>query len=335
MQPIRKNIPALDALRGLACVFVVLAHAGGLKVFFDIRGAGQIGVMLFFALSGFLMYILYGNQPISVGSLRAYGLRRFFRVVPAFVVIVLASWLGYSIGWFTLYDIDSIEAWKHLTLRGEVSVLWTIAVELKFYLFFPLVIAVMTLIRSPGIRLIMLFAFYGLFVSLEFDLPKSSLWRFTEFFLGGMIAGSIYLQLQPSEIAKRWINFGFVLCIVLLVFSIPRFIDLIPGITTQLWRDPLPYSLLVSVTVLTAAWLSCPVEYVFANPVMRFLGRISFSLYLIHLPVMRWVLSNIDVGEVPGLFIAIIAAVIAAWLMYKTIEIPGQLIGRKMLRYSN
>ena len=332
MNPTRNNIPALDALRGFACLLVVLAHAGGLKVFFDIRGAGQIGVMLFFALSGFLMYILYGNQPITPVSLKAYGLRRFFRVVPAFVFVVLASYLGFLSGWYTIYDIDGAEAWKHMTLRGEVSVLWTISVELKFYLFFPLVIAVLIKLPHPRQELAALVLLYLLFVALEFDLPKSSLWRFTEFFLAGMIAGSIYLQVSPGDATRRWINAGFILLVGLLVLSIPRFIDLIPGITTQLWRDPLPYSILVSLTVLTAAWLSPPVADIFANPAMRFLGRISFSLYLIHLPVMRLVLANLEDYEFVGLSLAIVAAVAAAWLMYRVIELPGQTLGRRILQ---
>ena len=318
----------------MAAFMVFISHCSNQGMVPDVfgNGLGQIGVMLFFALSGFLMYILYGNQPISAASLRAYGLRRFFRVVPAFVAIVLASWLGYRSGWFTLYAIDSGEAWKHLTLRGEVSVLWTIAVELKFYLFFPLVIAVIAIIKSPGAKLVALLSLYVFFVAMEFDLPKSSLWRFTEFFLGGMIAGLMYMQWQINDRAKRWNNAIFVVCLMLLVFSIPRFVDLLPGITTQLWRNPLPYSLLVSVTVLTAAWLSAPIAPIFANPMMRFLGRISFSLYLIHLPVMRWVLTNFDGGEVPGLLVAVAAAITGAWIMYRTIELPGQRIGLSLLR---
>ena len=330
MNPTRNNIPALDALRGVACLLVVLAHAGGLKVFFDIRGAGQIGVMLFFALSGFLMYILYGNQPITAASLRAYGLRRFFRVVPAFIVVLMASWLDYRTGWFTLYAIDNSEFWKHLTLRGEVSVLWTIAVELKFYLFFPLVILILGRLPDQRQELVVLTVLYGAFVALEFDPPKS-FWRYTEFFLGGMIAGSIYLRVSPGDKAKRWINVAFIVLLGLLVLSIPRFINLIPGITSQLWRDPLPYSILVSLTVLTAAWLSSPVANVVANPAMRFLGRISFSLYLIHLPIMRLVLANLEGYEFVGLTLAIVAAIVAAWLMYRVVELPGQSLGRRIL----
>ena len=332
MNPTRNNIPALDALRGVACLLVVLAHAGGLKVFFDIRGAGQIGVMLFFALSGFLMYILYGNQPITAASLRAYGLRRFFRVVPAFVVVVLASWLGYRTGLFTLYAIDSSEAWKHLTLRGEVSVLWTIAVELKFYLFFPLVIMILAKLSGPRQELVALTLLYGAFVAMEFEAPKS-FWRYTEFFLGGMIAGSIYLQVSPSDSARRWINVGFIVLLGLLVLSISRFINLIPGVTSQLWRDPLPYSIMVSLTVLAAAWISPPVANMFANPAMRFIGRISFSLYLIHLPTMRLVLANLENYGFLNLPIAIVAAVVAAWLMYRVIELPGQSLGRRILQH--
>ena len=56
-----KNIPQLDGLRGAAAMIVVLAHAGNLGLIWRNPQSGHIGVMLFFALSGFLMAWLYGH----------------------------------------------------------------------------------------------------------------------------------------------------------------------------------------------------------------------------------------------------------------------------------
>ena len=324
------HIPALDALRGLACLLVVLSHAGGLGVFYDIRGAGQIGVMLFFSLSGFLMYLLYGERQTNGGMLSEYAIRRFFRIVPAFVFIILVSYLGYSSGWFELYEIDSQELWLHFTLRGEVSVLWTIAVELQFYLFFPLILMLFSRVTNGRHRIIILTLIYALFTALEFDLPKSYLWRFIEFFLGGMIGAAVYRSVRPGVAYSVTINAAFILALAMVVVSIPRFIDPLLDVQTGLWRDPLPYSLLVGATVLLAAWSSGGTARTFANPALSFLGKISFSLYLIHLPVMKFVLATLNAPEVVECTVAIACSVVLAYLMYLTIEKPGQKLGQSI-----
>ncbi|MEH6518554.1 MAG: acyltransferase [Halioglobus sp.] len=325
------HIPALDALRGLACLLVVLSHAGGLGVFYDIRGAGQIGVMLFFSLSGFLMYLLYGERPTNRDILTEYTIRRFFRIVPAFVFIVLASYLGYLSGWFELYAIDNQELWLHLTLRGEVSVLWTIAVELQFYLFFPLILILFSRMEHGSHKIIILTLSYALFIALEFDLPKSYLWRFIEFFLGGMIAAAVYRSVRPGAAYSVFINIAFVLALAMLVVSIPRFIDPLLNVQAGLWRDPLPYSLLVGAAVLLAAWCSGRTASTFANPALNFMGKISFSLYLIHLPTMKFVLAALDASKLVECTVAIACSVVLAYLMYLVVEKPGQKLGRSIL----
>ena len=60
-----RNIDALDGLRGFTCLLVVFTHAGNSGLFLNTLGSGQLGVMLFFALSGFLMVHLYGNHEMS------------------------------------------------------------------------------------------------------------------------------------------------------------------------------------------------------------------------------------------------------------------------------
>lgn len=330
MNQTRDTIPALNALRGLACLLVVMAHAGGLRVFFDIRGAGVIGVMLFFALSGFLMYMLYGEQVVTAASLKRYGIRRFFRVVPAFLFVVILSYIGIESGWFRLYDIDTPELIRHLTLRGEVSVLWTIAVELKFYLLFPVIIALIYVLPGHRSKLCVLTVLYATFALVELEVEKFSLWRFIEFFLAGMIAGALYLHANVSVKARRWIDLAFLVLLVVIVVAIPGILQALLGIQSGLWRDPLPYSLMAGATVLASAWLSPSASRLFANGPLEFIGKVSFSLYLIHLPVMRYLVRELDYDALVTLPLAIGAAVAVAWVMYELIEKPGQKIGYRL-----
>lgn len=77
---------------------VVFSHAGNQGLFYPIKGTGQIGVMLFFSLSGFLMSYLYGQSRLGAVRLTSYALKRFFRVYPAYLLVVVMSYFAYSSG---------------------------------------------------------------------------------------------------------------------------------------------------------------------------------------------------------------------------------------------
>lgn len=133
-------VPALDGLRAVAIVFVVLYHS---IPSFD---AGMTGVDVFFVLSGFLITALIA-VPVKNGtfSRRHFYLRRAIRLVPALVVTVLVftpialvvvtgqpTWLG-AIG-ALLYISPFVPA----TIFGHT---WSLAIEEWFYLWWPLVLA--------------------------------------------------------------------------------------------------------------------------------------------------------------------------------------------------
>src|ERR1700726_3367243 len=83
--------PELDGLRGLAAYLVVLSHVSNKSNLWDTlfgAGGGQIGVMLFFVLSGYLMGVLYLDRPFTFAEVRAYVVRRIGRVLPLFYLVV-------------------------------------------------------------------------------------------------------------------------------------------------------------------------------------------------------------------------------------------------------
>ena len=108
-----RNIDSLDGLRGFACLLVVLGHLAKEELIFDIKGIGQLGVMLFFVLSGFLMALLYTDQRLNAERLSVYAVRRVFRVVPAYVAVAVLSFLicqfydnfGYHVDAHALVDL--------------------------------------------------------------------------------------------------------------------------------------------------------------------------------------------------------------------------------------
>lgn len=134
--------PALDGLRGVAILMVMLFHFG-----MPGATAGFLGVTVFFTLSGFLITGLLANEWDRTNnvSLRRFYTRRALRLLPAlcFLLIVwspfrspieIAAAASYFTNWIISYNlVSSLEF-------GPFGHLWSLAVEEQFYLIWPIVL---------------------------------------------------------------------------------------------------------------------------------------------------------------------------------------------------
>jgi len=142
------QIYALDGLRGLAVLIVVVSHISGLGVFlfpsFDIEGTGKSGVFLFFILSAYLLtrpLIDVFQQQMTVQYMLNYGLRRILRIFPLYILYLLLAVITtlyvdvYIQGEIQAYpfDLDWAGFWQHLFLQDGKFVTWSIPAEFKFY----------------------------------------------------------------------------------------------------------------------------------------------------------------------------------------------------------
>jgi peptidoglycan/LPS O-acetylase OafA/YrhL len=159
-------VPQLDGLRGLAIGLVVIYHAGYLTAGWGPRPfpGGFIGVDLFFALSGFLITAGLVGQLERRGhiNLREFWTRRIRRIVPALVVAVVGvAALLPLVG--NTFDFEAVRnsvvgsllfvsnwqqaaGWKY---QFELTHTWSLAVEMQFYLVWPLVLIVASKLRIP------------------------------------------------------------------------------------------------------------------------------------------------------------------------------------------
>ena len=135
------------SLRGFAALTVMLAHyqyIGFLPAAPVFKYSAQCGLMVFFFLSSFLLCHSLASDPNWKArphlSLIAYSINRVFRIFPLlFVVIALTYWNRSS---FFPSPVGYWEGLRQsLTLGEAPSVLWTIPVELTFYLYLPIVLA--------------------------------------------------------------------------------------------------------------------------------------------------------------------------------------------------
>ncbi|MFM8625864.1 MAG: acyltransferase family protein [Actinomycetota bacterium] len=157
--PIVPYVPALDGLRALAVIAVIVYHANH-----EWLGGGFLGVEVFFVVSGYLITLLLTAERERTGtvSLREFWIRRARRLLPALFVLLagaiiwcalfdrerlgmlrgdVASGLAYGANWFQIWTGSSYTSdFAFAPLRH----LWSLAVEEQWYIVWPLVVAVAT-----------------------------------------------------------------------------------------------------------------------------------------------------------------------------------------------
>ncbi|GHO73100.1 hypothetical protein KSD_08710 [Ktedonobacter sp. SOSP1-85] len=180
----QKNaIPALDGFRAIACLLVVVFHLNFLAresgiwhpihdlgtAFGIVALGGDSGVLLFFVLSGFLLFLPYAKALLfeqKLPSARSFYLRRVFRILPAYyvalILLVLLREQTYlqpnnwgQLGLFFTFLMD-----LHITYQKLNGPFWTLAVEFQFYAWLPVLAWMMSLVVQRGTvrrRLISLF----------------------------------------------------------------------------------------------------------------------------------------------------------------------------------
>jgi peptidoglycan/LPS O-acetylase OafA/YrhL len=161
-------IPSLDGLRALAVLIVVVSHSG-----FGDAIPGGLGVTIFFFLSGYLITTLILDERDRDGqvNIRHFYLRRAFRLLPPLVITLLVayslvalgvlgggfSWQGLGSQLFYFANYFNIFFATGHSQPGGTGVLWSLAVEEHFYLFFPIVMYAVFRFRNARVVLVRAF----------------------------------------------------------------------------------------------------------------------------------------------------------------------------------
>lgn len=345
---VRRASNNLDALRGLAVFSVVchhvLAYTGMRMPFFGELG-GLLGVQLFFLVSGYLIVQSAGRYTLA-----AYAVRRLLRIFPAYWVAVLglsalhgkldgAAWGDF------LWNLMAQSHWvPSALLRYDVlTVSWTLTIELAWYALAPL-LAWLAPQRSA--------AFWaGAFAA---ALAASSAW------VWAAQAGRLD-PLYAEAIARAGVSpvndfmrFAFI------VNAFPAQLAFF-AIGGLLWRFEaalagLPAWLLCAVAVVFAGWPTHWNRLVSLNPSflsgiglaglfllalrrprLRFgfphwLGRVSYSVYLLHVPVILAVFQRWKFTGWPGLCVAAALLWLASVLLHHGVERPGIALGKRLVQ---
>jgi peptidoglycan/LPS O-acetylase OafA/YrhL len=315
--------PALDGVRALAIVLVIIHHAD-----YQLIPGGWIGVDIFFVLSGYLITSILLNEMRQTGeiSLRNFYIRRALRLTPPMVLLALFQFAripfshhSHGILPATLVSLAYLENWNAVFNFAPVDTLahtWSLATEEQFYWIWPLLLPLLfqrrPLVWLAGAVIVMTAARAILF---GLDAPISVV----QCFLGdrpvGLLIGCA-LAFLPIAQWKLFPGYGLAALAALagIAFADEFF-------TIRFIAVPLAASLATAVLIVRLqrpGWLT---EAFSARPVV-YVGRISYGLYLYHSPIFT--LGGITTADPPltHILIAIALSVIVAVLSYEFVEKP-------------
>ena len=361
-----KKLDYIDALRGLAVLSVLVLHClhgllenfpGSVK---NIVANGGRGVQLFYIVSAFTIFLSYSkrNQFEKFVDLNFF-IRRFFRIAPMYYVAIIyylfqnGLWMRNSFG----YDVE-LNHWSIISnlfffhgvypywLNTVVPVGWSVSIEVFFYCMIPFLFRRIKTINHAIILFIISLAVgaclsnYILASNIIGDRLNAEIFVF--FYLPNHLpvfaCGIIlyFLICQPRQSLN--INPSLLFLVALLFLG-----DL--ATEKRLFMATFTNHILFSIAfVLLTYALSKRAFTIVVNPVTRYLGKISYSLYLVHMGVLYWIeklnLSTITaqnsqtatVVEFVMRFVLLsVGSVLLATLFYHVVEVPFQKLGKRLI----
>lgn len=324
----------IQGLRAVCVIAVILFHMG-IPGF----GGGFIGVDVFFSISGYLMASVI-SRDIDRGVFRfsSFYARRAIRILPALFVTLILTFIA---SWFVLFpknfeDLADVMAASVLFLANAILMnqssgyfaetlenhpllhTWSLAVEEQFYLIFPVLFVFVSTARflwlAPVSSLILI-AFSLYLAELYFEISPSATFfhlpaRIFEFFFG--VLGFLYTRhFYPNHSLGK---VGQLLGLGLILLSFTLFDEETP--VPSVWLlVPLSGALLVFISwnrhTLSSSVLT-------ARPLV-FIGSISFSLYLVHQPVLA-LLRYKGIEDLLILSLSMLVSLVIAWAMKIYVE---------------
>lgn len=322
----RPIIGSLHGLRGLAALTVVLGHARSIVSSSIPDAAGAIGVMLFFALSGFLMVHLYIDRRPTTAEVWIYARARFARIYPLFAsVCVLSATMYYFVSPGFPYKMDIEKLGLHLVGLGSAETIWTVSTELQFYAAFVLVWLLYARIggdRRTRLALVLCGITAALWM-VGFPGDRIALSGYFQVFTAGMLA-ALFLHAGRNAAVERLA--ASAIPILLAVYVVAVFV--VPG--TIGGRTAYQQMGLVAVMGgLVWAGARAPTSFpgrALSIPPMIWLGEVSFGLYLLHRPVSFFVRAYLpdDLAEPLQIVIYLVLIGLVAHLAHILIEKPGR-----------
>jgi peptidoglycan/LPS O-acetylase OafA/YrhL len=346
--------PVLDGLRGIAIFLVMLTHT-------NVLPNGYVGVDLFFALSGFLITTLLYEEWDRTGgiSLRRFYGRRARRLLPALGLLIVSALVvdmicypmtGWPFGWKALTSLLFVNNWLaatgHANDLGSLNPTWSLAQEEQFYLVWPVVLILLLRHRArphlvAGVLLVAIgllmvaaptgtggpdYSYYyspaARAAELLFGCLGAVIWRHRLLEIPQGLKARLPVDIVATLAQRRlWRGiFALVLAylFVLLLFNYQLSTEQV-YLSACLLAVPLIVTLVGTPDSLLARAIACPP--------LRFLGRVSYALYLFHLLARNVVYHYMPNGNVyVNALLTISVSVALSAASWKVVE--ARILGR-------
>ena len=355
----------VNALRGIAILGVVFVHImefGSAKQYFapiivNAFYQGARGVQLFFVASAFTLWLSMSRRKQEKNPTLNFSIRRIFRIAPMYYVGILF----YSL-WFTfvqfrpsittsaiLANVTFLHGLNPYWINAVVPGGWSITVEMCFYVFVPFLFKkIQTLDQSIRfiVGRILASCFLSYILTLQQPIAETRIWADFLFYYFptqlpvfgfGMVLYFLLASTQPKVVRpSTWLLVAGVL-LVMLSTGLPY-----PGAVPA---PEYPYFFGIAFMVLAFGLSQYQPKWL-VNPVINWIGEISFSLYLVHFAVLyalqvaghddflhptRMATALVDYG-IRFLFVLAVSCLLATFF-YRIVEKPFQSIGKKVIDF--
>ena len=357
-----KKYEYIDSLRGIAILMVILVHipfVEGIvpaKSYFHEKvnlfiDNGHLGVNLFFVVSAFTLMLSHQRRQYEEHANRNFFIRRFFRIAPMYYLAIVY----FTFAYYTSFDFSNLH-WENVPKKELLTNLlfinglfpeyihryvpggWSITVEFTFYALFPFLFS-----RIKDINKAVVFTLTMLLISTVVNILLTGTYadqnNFLRLFIGtqlpvfslGILA--FFIVTNKDKLSEIKLSILSYLALIILIYCYVA----------------INYDFLYSIVFFLLLIILTQKAYpLFSNRILAKIGKVSFSLYLMHFVVMTFFNSNgwltwvkID-STLSATFYFILAYLciftsgyICSVFTHKFIEVPGQNLGRKIIQKLN
>jgi peptidoglycan/LPS O-acetylase OafA/YrhL len=353
----------IDTLRGLAILGVILIHTGqwippANPVLNTIAVDGAQGVQLFFIASALTLFLsMRSRHDNESAPVRNFFIRRFFRIAPMYYLALLffvvvdgfskRYFAPFGVPWYyPLLTATFLNGWRPETINSIIPGGWSISVEMTFYLFVPFLFVFL-----KDLKRTILFILAALVVGWLLNLLMTAVYtprypQADQYLVSSFTFFWFFSQLPVFGIGilvyhlfQRWKGIhdrglGIVLLITA-VFLEWAFLD------TNTYGEIIPHHVMMAVGFIFVVFgLYFSNLRLLINPLTVWIGKLSFSMYLVHFALLRLLQEVIfpkgfpiggDVGLAAGYILLSVLTVVLSVVTYHFVEKPGMDLGKALI----